>query len=151
MSSFTGKSDNILARKVAGDGFYPDLSFGDFQRDYRVPAEYNADMVANELEEAAGEVAANINTQRLAWEAVPYSSLKAAESGENKPLTQWYFRAVYCRAKASLLRQFPTMTRRAVAENMAKESEETESFYLAKSTKAERRLRGVSGISAELL
>jgi len=47
-----------------------------------------------------------------------------------------YEHAVFSHAKAFLLQQFKTINRRDVAENEAKDSEETEQFWLDESTKS---------------
>ena len=151
MSSFTGKTNAELAITIAGDGFYPNLSLGDFQRDYRVPAEYQADMVANELELSAANIADLLAEQRTTWALVPYASLAAAETGEGRDLIVWYYRAVYSAAKAALLRQFVTMAQRAAANNQAKENPGTQTYYRAQSHRAVRKILGKPGISAQLL
>lgn len=151
MSGFTGKTDTELARTISGDGFYPALSFGDFQRTYRVPAEYHANLVENELTLAAAEIASQLNTQRIAWELLGYTTLGAVATAEDRDVNTWYFRAVYAQAKAKLMRQFATMSKRAVANNAAKELPETENYYLAQSNVAVRRVLGLPKMTAELL
>ena len=62
-----------------------------------------------------------------------------------------YKRAVYCRAKASLLPQFVTIIRRDSAENLGKELPDRPETFLAFSQQAVRSLQGRGRITAALL
>jgi hypothetical protein len=62
-----------------------------------------------------------------------------------------YKRAVYARAKASLLTQFATVTRRDSAENTGKELPERSETFLAFSQQAVRSLQGRGRMTAALL
>ena len=151
MTSFTGKSKQELARSVKNDSFFSDLSVGDFQRNYRIPAEYAIDMVENDLTLAAQSINHELIEQRLIWAAAGYGTLKAAEEALTKPFTLWYLNAVYALAKSNLLTQFATINQRSAANNAAKTSAETHNAFKAMSNIAVRRLKGLGNITAELL
>ena len=151
MTNFTGKTDSELARNITTDSFFPTLSVGDFQRNYRVPAEYAIHMVENDLRLAAERINSELLEQQLAWVLAGHSDLAAAEAADSRSLKSWYLHAVYCRAKATLLRQFSTVSKRAAANNNAKESMETEGHFLALSNRAVRQIKNLGNITAELL
>ncbi|WP_020410999.1 head completion/stabilization protein [Hahella ganghwensis] len=153
--SFTGKTHSFLNVTLSNDGFFPDLSLGDFQRVYRIPAEYHADMVKEHLRLAMVAINVSLAERKDEWISGGFESLAAVSDQEldgQKLLVMHYQQAVYCRAKASLLQAFATMNRRESAENLAKEAPETEQKYLSLSVRAVRRLLGqATGITAVLL
>ena len=45
VSSLTGKPELVNQEPIANDGFWPDLQLMDFVKQYRIPAEYDADVI----------------------------------------------------------------------------------------------------------
>jgi hypothetical protein len=126
----------------------------EFQKGYRLPAEYLVDMLATDLTTAMIEVNTDLASLKARWSAVGVSSVESADPmvlPERTFQAATYKRAVYTRAKASLLTQFATVTRRESAENTGKELPERAETFLAFSQAAVRSLQGRGRITAALL
>lgn len=152
--SFSGKPTTFVEQAIENDGFWPDLSVAEFQRGYRLPAEYLVDLLADGIAFAMGEVNQDLAKRKAAWQAAGIASVESADPTVLQERTfhvATYKRAVYCRAKAYLLQQFATVNRRDTAENLAKEAPATEERFLAFSQQAVRLLQGRSRITAVLL
>ena len=155
--SFSGKPTTFVEQAIENDGFWPNLSVAEFQKGYRLPAEYLVDMLATELTTAMIEVNTDLATQKSSLQGSGLSNLEAA-AGVTSP-AEWayahsamlYKRAVYCRAKASLLTQFATVSRRESAENTGKEVPERGETFLQFSQQAVRLLQGRGRVTAALL
>ncbi|WP_312226232.1 head completion/stabilization protein [Stutzerimonas nitrititolerans] len=152
--SFSGKPTTLVEQAIENDGFWPDLSVAEFQRGYRLPAEYLVELLADGIAFSMGEVNQDLAKRKAAWQAAGITSVESADPTVLQERTfhvATYKRAVYCRAKAYLLQQFATVNRRDAAENLAKEAPATEERFLAFSQQAVRLLQGRSRITAVLL
>jgi hypothetical protein len=152
--SFSGKPTNIVEHAIENDGFWPDLDVAEFQKGYRLPAEYLVELLIAELTTAMIEVNTDLAKRKLAWQNVGITSVESADPMVLQERTfhaATYKRAVYCRAKASLLPQFATINRRESAENTGKEAPERAETFLAFSQQAVRSIQGRGRITAELL
>lgn len=155
--SFSGKPTTLVDQDIENDGFWPDLSVSEFQKGYRLPAEYLGDMLVADLTMAMIEVNTDLATVKSSLQGAGVSNLEAV-AGVATP-AEWayaykvmlYKRAVYTRAKASLLTQFATVTRRESAENTGKELPERSETFLAYSQAAIRSLQGRGRMTAVLL
>ena len=155
--SFSGKPTTLVDQDIENDGFWPDLSVSEFQKGYRLPAEYLGEMLVADLTMAMIEVNTDLATVKSALQVAGVSNLEAV-AGVATP-AEWayaykvmlYKRAVYTRAKASLLTQFATVTRRESAENTGKELPERSETFLAYSQAAVRSLQGRGRMTAVLL
>lgn len=154
MSGFSGKPSTQVEQIIENDGFWPDLSVSEFQNGYRLPGEYLVDMLTADLSTAMYEVNLDLAKLKARWQDVGVSNVESADSTvlpERTFQASLYKRAVYTRAKASLLTQFATVTRREVAENTGKEAPERAEAFLAFSQQAVRALQGRGRITAALL
>ncbi|MDI3371018.1 head completion/stabilization protein [Pseudomonas sp. V104_10] len=154
MSGFSGKPSTLVELNIENDGFWPDLSVSEFQKGYRLPGEYSADMLVADLSTAMHEVNLDLAKLKARWQDVGVSNVESADSTvlpERTFQVSLYKRAVYTRAKASLLTQFATVSRREVAENTGKEAPERAETFLAFSQQAVRALQGRGRITAVLL
>ncbi|MGF6490547.1 head completion/stabilization protein [Pseudomonas frederiksbergensis] len=152
--SFSGKPTTFVEQAIENDGFWPDLSLADFQKGYRLPAEYLVDMLATDLTTAMIEVNGDLAKRKAAWQNAGVTTVESADPmvlPERTFHAATYKRAVYCRAKASLLTQFATVTRRESAENTGKELPERGETFLEFSQQAVRSLQGRGRITAVLL
>jgi hypothetical protein len=152
--SFSGKPTTFVEQAIENDGFWPDLSVAEFQKGYRLPAEYLVDMLAAELTTAMIEVNRDLAKRKSQWQNVSVTTVESADTRvlpERTFHVATYKRAVYCRAKASLLTQFATVTRRESAENTGKELPERGETFLEFSQQAVRSLQGRGRITAVLL
>jgi len=152
--SFSGKPTTFVEQAIENDGFWPDLSVAEFQKGYRLPAEYLVDMLAAELTTAMTEVNRDLAKRKGQWQNVGVTTVESADTTvlpERTFHVATYKRAVYCRAKASLLTQFATVTRRESAENTGKELPDRGETFLEFSQQAVRSLQGRGRITAVLL
>lgn len=152
--SFSGKPTTFVDQAIENDGFWPNLSVSEFQKGYRLPAEYLVDMLVTELTTAMIEVNTDLAKLKSQWIVAGVSSVESADPmvlPERTFQAATYKRAVYTRAKASLLTQFATVTRRESAENTGKELPERSETFLAFSQQAIRSLQGRGRITAALL
>lgn len=152
--SFTGKSPTYADQQIENDGFWPDLSVAKFQKAYRLPGEYLGEMLAADVRMAMGEVnddLADCKDRCQAAGAVTLADVPAKFLRKCTDPAATYARAVYCRAKASLLTQYATVNRRESAENVGKELPERSETFLAFSQAAVRSLQGRGRITAVLL
>lgn len=155
MDSFTGKTSTFLNLEITNDGFYPDIKLGELQRFYRVPTEHKNDVIEHHIRLAISDCNHQLAVQKAKWRAQGFTMLEqvdAAMIGDELANVEQYKRAVFCRTVGLLVMAFATMNRREVAENQAKESEDTIQYFLAQSGRAIRRLLGLTeNVSVELL
>ncbi|POR62208.1 head completion/stabilization protein [Pseudomonas syringae] len=152
--SFSGKPTTFVEQTVDNDGFWPNLSVTEFQKGYRLPAEYLVEMLAADLNIAMVEVNTDLAKLKARWQGAGVSNVESADTTvlpERTFQAATYKRAVYSRAKASLLTQFATVSRRESAENVGKELPERSETFLAFSQAAVRSLQGRGRITAALL
>ena len=152
--SFSGKPTTFVEQAIENDGFWPNLSVAEFQKGYRLPAEYLLDMLGADLTTAMTEVNADLAKLKARWQGAGVSSVESADTTilpERTFQAKTYKRAVYCRAKASLLTQFATIIRRESAENLGKELPDRPETFLAFSQQSVRSLQGRGRITAALL
>ncbi|KKI27481.1 Prophage PSPPH06, putative head completion/stabilization protein [Pseudomonas syringae pv. maculicola] len=152
--SFSGKPSTFVEQAIENDGFWPDLSVAEFQKGYRLPAEYLVEMLAADLTTAMVEVNTDLAKLKARWQGAGVSNVESADTTvlpERTFQAATYKRAVYSRAKASLLTQFATVNRRENAENVGKELPERSETFLAFSQAAVRSLQGRGRITAALL
>ncbi|MGN9402653.1 head completion/stabilization protein [Pseudomonas syringae pv. aptata] len=152
--SFSGKPTTLVEQAIENDGFWPDLSVTEFQKGYRLPAEYLVEMLAADLNMAMVEVNTDLAKLKARWQGAGVSNVESADTTilpERTFQAATYKRAVYSRAKASLLTQFATVNRRESAENVGKELPERSETFLAFSQAAVRSLQGRGRITAALL
>lgn len=138
--SLTGRTSHTTQVTLEADGFWPSLTIGDLVGKYRIPSDYADSTVETGLlmgmirtHESLERVKSKIQADGYATfdEYLQANSLQVAD----KELLQIHYEhAAYSRAKAHLLQDFKTINRREVAENEAKESEQTEKFWLDEST-----------------
>ncbi len=137
--SFTGKPSLTTADPVTNDGFWPDVSLADLLNNYRIPAEYADGVIetglviallrVNETLEPVKQAVIDLGYTRLS----DYLSANSEQVNGVEVLISQYNHAVYTRAKAGLLQQFNSLNRKPIAENAAKESDDTEQYWLDES------------------
>jgi hypothetical protein len=152
--SFSGKPSTFVEQAIENDGFWPNLSVAEFQKGYRLPAEFLVDMLVADLTTAMIEVNRDLAKRKSQWQSAGITSVESADPMVLQERTfhaATYKRAVYCRAKASLLSQFASVVRRESAENLGKEEPERKETFLEFSQQAVRSLQGRGRITAALL
>ncbi|MDF3195693.1 head completion/stabilization protein [Pseudomonas sp. 1928-m] len=121
--SFSGKPTTLVEQAITNDGFWPDLGVSEFQKGYRLPAEYLVDLLADGITNAMGEVNRDLAKRKAAWQAAGIATVATADPQvlqERAFYVATYKRAVYCRAKAYLLQQFATVIRQRGARHQAR-------------------------------
>lgn len=137
--SLTGKPQLTTTAPVENDGFWPQASMADLMGKYRIPAETPSDTIKWALVLAIVRVNAALDGAKSELITMGYTTFAAYLTANpslinNAELMQVHYEhAIYARTKAMLLQQFKTMNRRDNAENMAKESAETEQYWLDES------------------
>lgn len=151
--SFSGRPTILIDQPIVNDGFWPDLDVAEFQRGYRLPAEYLVELLVDGISLAMGEVNVDLARRKAEWQAAGIDNVERADpmiQPERAFMAASYKRAVYCRAKAYLLGQFATVNRCDSAENHAKEAPQTAEAFLSFSQQAVRLIQGRGRITAEL-
>lgn len=152
---FSGNpTPSATPRQIENDGFWPALDLGEFQRIHRLRTDQLVDLQVTELNLATGAVNTDLARKKAQWQAAGVSDVESADSTvlpERTYIAQLYRQAVYYRAKAELLPQFATATRRETAENTGKEAPESAENLLARSQQAIRAIQGRGRISVALL
>lgn len=140
--SLTGKPALTLSASISNEGFWPDLFTADLLTKYRIPAEYANEVIETGMVLAMLRVNIALALVETAIRdtgfttAVDYIAANPRPIGKTEWLNVQYEHAVYCRAKAFLLKQFATLNRKEIGENAAKESAQTEQYWLDESTNA---------------
>ncbi len=137
--SLTGNAPLTTAAPLTNDGFWPDISMSGLLDNYRIPSEYADGVIKTGLTLAMIRVNDQLKTVKKAIQDLGYNSLadyiaaNPESIGGQDVLTLQYENAIYARAKAGLLKNFATIDRREKAVNEAKESPETEQYWLNES------------------
>ncbi len=130
--SWSGYEPATLTEELTNNGFFPDLSLGDFIRDYRIPIEYEKESLVHHLTMAMLDVNKQLSSRVKSWTASGAHELAEVEQetmGEVKALVEHYKRACFASAKARMLKLFESMVQKAEAENSAKSSDDTYQYW----------------------
>ncbi len=152
--SFSGKVKQTIEKTIDNQPFFPALELAEFISSYRIPDDLPESTVTSLLVNAMILVNSRLLEYRTTQQAAGIKTLTDVPSetvaGESIQLIL-YRRAVFCQGKANILRDFPSIDRRAAAENQAKSSEETEDRYLEFTDQAIQQFLGLGGIDVELI
>lgn len=144
--SLTGKPSLTSPAPFTNDVFWLDLNVSELLSKYRVPSEYADDTIIWGLTLAATNVNWDLEPVKTAVLALGYNTLDAYINanpeplGNDETLSILYQDAVYSYAKAQLLQQFNSLNRKPNAEAAAKESMDTEQYWLDQSARAVSKL-----------
>lgn len=155
MSVLWGEGNSNPEDKTINCGsFYPGITRQMFFDVYRIPLELPLSTVDVHLSQGIITVRRALAAWKAEQEALGYSSLENVPQEEvdgSGELTLLWNRAVYCEAKAELLKETQTVDRRSEAENAAKSGEETEDKFREFAQDAIRTIVGMGRISVELI
>jgi hypothetical protein len=150
--SFNALTDKTSTRIVAGDGWWPDLSVGEFMGNYRLPAEYAEDMVEDHIAIARLWAVRQLAAWRAGQQAAGHASIDTVPvCGLAGEATRLFKRAVFCHAKALLLGQFVTVERREAARDAGKETPDITAMFYAWAHDAIADLLGNGRVSVGLV
>ncbi len=154
MNSFSGKQPAPREGIIQNQPFWPDMDIEMFCTLYRIPGELATGTIGEHLKQAMAEINIQLSDYRLKKIDEGYDQLAevpAETIAEESRLLILYRRAVSCRCKAIICRDYPTIDRREPAENQAKSSDDTEVSNLCNSDKAVRAFLEMSDITVDLL
>lgn len=150
--SFSGRPETFMTETITNDGFFPDLVVGDFQKLHRVPSSFADDAILHQLRLAVGHINDVLAARQAEWIALGYTTLAQVNAATDGAQLDYYRAAVFNRAKANLLADFQTFSRREIAAEQAREGDAIHGSLLAESYRAVRALLGLQrNINAELL
>ena len=149
---FNGRSTTQTEEQIENNGFWPDISIDEFQRQRAIPLQIPQEMVTAALIAAMHGLAVDLaeveqayNQQGISCTEDIYASLI---NGENS-VQALYKKAVFARAKADLLPEFNTLSGREIHQNREYVTEQKS--LLAEATHAIRTLKGKKRGSVWLL
>lgn len=139
---------------ISNESFFTDIDLNEFVVNYRAPSDLATGTIREHLIQAVTDINSRLSEFKQQCLLSGHSRLDEVPAGSidgESTLSILYRRAVSCRAKASICRDYPTIDRRAAAENQAKSSDETESVYLRFADEAVRQILNKTDITVELL
>ncbi len=116
--SFDVNENNNENSEISTEEFFPAVYLGDFKNEYSIPEKMQEKVLIRFLTLAHCKVCREL------------SSLKSTENIFPISQKELFIHAVCCLAKASVLKETQTLSRREVAENLAKTAEEVEDKYI---------------------
>ncbi|WP_140920173.1 head completion/stabilization protein [Limnobaculum xujianqingii] len=153
------KADNMEYdnRVITNNGFWPDITVGDFQRKRTIPPDVNHLQVGDYLVNAIKEINKNLSDYTAQMKAKGFKT--AAEvtgddgdpvmlGGENQLVIQ-YKKAVYARAKADLVPEYASLSRREA--HIGQDSPQTKAQLLAESSFVLRSIKGLSRVGVSIV
>ena len=152
--SFSGKNSSTESKNIENQPFWPALDLAVLIDDYRTPGDLPQTSVERQLMFAMVVVNSRLEAYRAEQQAAGYETLEdvpAETVGGISIQMELYTRAVFCTAKASILRDWPSIDRRSEAENQARTSEETEDRYLEFADQAICQFTGRTFVNVEAL
>lgn len=149
---FSGTPIDFQDEPLENNGFWPDLNLKDFQSQRTIPADIDADTIAQALIVAVTEVNAELESVERQQRAKGYESAAAVPgvkmAGLNALCAQ-YTKAVFARAKADLLGEFATIGQRET--HPGQESMETRAGLLAEASVVIRRMKGLKRATVKMV
>ncbi|HGM6399568.1 TPA: head completion/stabilization protein [Serratia marcescens] len=128
---------------INGVAFWPDLNLKEFQQSRSIPPDLPPDTaglaVLAAIAEVNDDLAGVVSLHQGAGHATA-RDVPGAKMGEENQLTAQYKKAIYARAKADLLGEFPTIGRRET--HPGQESAETRETLLAEAALVIRNMQG---------
>ena len=149
--AFSGRTETFLNQEIVNNSFFPNLSASDFQALHRVPSHYADAAILHHLTLSMGDINEELKEAAKAWQALGFETLEAVDADDSGTRATFYKGAIYYQAKAKLLRDMQTFSRRDLAENQAAESEETEQSLLSESQRLLRRVLNLPWVSVDVI
>ena len=78
--SFSGKPTTFVEQTIENDGFWPDLSVSEFQKEQRLPAEYLVELLGGDMTMAMIEVNGDLAKCKARWQAFGINNVEAADT-----------------------------------------------------------------------
>ena len=129
MSNWVAAPQMPEERLIRYGNFFPAVGLRKFYMQYRPPSELPEETVHEHLKMALIYVCRELLFWQQEQTAATLAEVEAEKVNGESELVALFERAVYCEAKANILKETLTADRRIAAENNAKTSEETEDKY----------------------
>ncbi|AJJ58965.1 head completion/stabilization protein [Yersinia pseudotuberculosis] len=137
---------------LTNDGFWPDLALSEFQRQRSIPPTIHETTVTQALLAAVAEINGSladfVRTQKNKGYTAAAEVPGPVMEGENA-LTAQYKKAVYARAKADLLGEFASVSRRE--DNTNQDAPQTKAGLLSEAAFALRCIKGLKRVGVRLV
>lgn len=137
---------------IKNDSFWPDLNIGEFQRRRSIPVDIDAETIAASILAAVGEINADLGSfvtiQRQAGYTAASEVPGASVESENL-LTVQYKKAVFARAKADLIGEYASLSRRET--HIGQDSPDTRAELLAEAAFVLRNIQGYPRVGVALI
>lgn len=155
MTTFSGKHPAPPEpTMIENQSFWPVFDLSAFSVNFRVPNELNLGTLKEHVVQAITDINLRLSVFETTHREAGFEDLTKVPSEQiagESILEILYRRAVSCRAKASICRDYPTIDRREPAENQAKSAPETEAVYLRFADEAIRQMLNETDITVELI
>lgn len=146
MAGWLDNTRTIPDEMIRRGTFYPPVGSRKFFELYRPPSELPPETVLAHLRQAVIAVGRQLDDWRANQTAATLADVPCETVDNVSELVILWERAVYCEAKAEILRETLTADRRATAENAAKTGSETEEKYREFAADAIAQIRGEARI-----
>jgi len=152
----TGKSSSdYQTTEITNDGFWPDVSAGDFEKRRGLPTAQDPERIVVALVNAMAEVNQSLSGLKTQYQVQGYETAASVPAtpmvnGKNRIVIQ-YESAVNARAKADLLPDIATVHTKDKGDHLADRVPETRNSLLAESQHIIRNMLGASRSSVTLL
>lgn len=137
---------------LTNDGFWPDLSLSEFQRQRSIPPTLHETTVTQALLAAVAEINDALVEVVRAKKSAGFTtagSVPGPEMDGDNALTARYKKAVYARAKADLMGEFAAISRRE--DNTNQDAPQTRAGLLSEAAFAIRGIKGLKRVGVRLV
>lgn len=150
--SFTGRTQEFLNKDIPNNQFFQDLNIGDFQQKHRIANTYTQSAVEDVLKLSMIEMNHRLESKQEQWILEGATQISQVP---DQPLEDGfaylYEAAVFHWAKAEIIRMMPTVTNRKTSDVTSTDADNTEDWYRKRADQYVRQIKGLTGISCELL
>ncbi|YCO01547.1 head completion/stabilization protein [Vibrio sp. VNB-15] len=153
---FDGKpATTYQTTEITNDGFWPNLTVGEFEKRRGIPSQLDADAVAVSLAAAVSQINIELALVKARYEAEGFMTALDIPSlpevlGKNS-LVVLYEKAVFARAKADMVAEFASVTTKEAGNRIAEKERELTDRLMAESQQHIRALCGSSRCEVALL
>lgn len=145
-------NDGYQQATLKNDGFWPDLELEDFQRERSIPPDINHRTVSDALLTAVAEVNESLQAFAASKQKAGYATagdVPGPQTREGNALTARYKKAVFARAKADLMGEFASISRRN--DNTNQDAPQTKASLLAEAAVVLRGIKGLGRVGVHLV
>lgn len=134
--------------------FWPELAIAEFQRDYKINADFDENTVTLNVKHAAFSVINELKKEEQLFKEAGFNHLEEVPQGSilnELELCAFFKHAVFSMAKAKIYPQVASSSRKETSENLAQYQTETTDYWQAESRRALSAIKRQPYITVELL